>query len=122
MKLRTAVFAPVLAAVVLVAGVTLYAQEKAGQQAGQKRSEVFCSAKKTGQLCNHGTADLLKLSGSKRERWTEMANRYNKAAEAATQELLSEAKAVLSAEEFAQVEAWLDKARNAELNKLLAAK
>ena len=117
MKLRTTVFSPVLAAVVLVAGVTLCAEET-----GQKRSEVFCSAKKTGQLCNHGTADLLKLSGSKRERWTEIVNRFNKAVEAATQELLTESKAVLSPEELAQVEAWLDKARNAELNKLLASK
>jgi hypothetical protein len=122
MKIRRATFAPVLAAVALVAGVGLYAQENAGQQAGQKGSEVFCSAKKTGQLCNHGTADLLKLSGAKRERWTEIVNRFNKNVEVATQELLKEAKAVLSPEEFAQVEAWFDKARNAELNKLLAGK
>ncbi len=114
MRLRMAVFVPV----VLVSGFTLGAQENAGQ----KRSEVFCSAKKMGQLCNHGTADLLKLSGSKRDRWNEIVNRYNKRVAAAAQELLSEAKAVLSPEEFAQVEAWLDKARNAELNKLLAAK
>lgn len=122
MKFTISILASAFAAVVLLVGVTLSAQENAGQQAGQKRSEVFCSAKKTGQLCNHGTADLLKLSGSKRERWTEIANRYNKSVETATKDLLTEAKAVLSPEEFAQVETWLDKARNAELNKLLAAK
>jgi DNA-binding transcriptional regulator YbjK len=111
-------FAAVLSIAVLLAAVTLYAQESAGQ----KRSEVFCSAKKTGQLCNHGTADLLKLSGSKRDRWTEMAKRYNERVEAAAQDLLKEAKTHLSPEEVAQVETWLDKARNAELNKLLAGK
>lgn len=73
-------------------------------------------------LCNHGTADLLKLSGSKREQWTKIANRYNERVEAATQDLLKEAKTLLSPEELAQVQNWLDKARNAELNKLLAAK
>lgn len=125
MNLRKALVAPVLVAVVLAAGVTLWAQEKAGQQAGQKRSSeglVFCPKKTAGQLCNQGIADTLKLSGPKREQWTAIANRFNKNVEAATQELLKEAKAVLSPEEFAQVETWLDKARNAELNKILAAK
>lgn len=110
--------AAVITVVVLAVGGASYAQESAGE----KRSEVFCSAKKTGQLCNHGTADLLKLSGSKRERWTEMAKWYNERVEAATQDLLKEAKTHLSPEELAQVETWLDKARNAELNKLLAGK
>jgi hypothetical protein len=108
----------VLAAAALTVGGASYAQESAGE----KRSEVFCSAKKTGQLCNHGTADLLKLSGSKREQWTKITNSYNTRVEAATQDLLKEAKTLLSPEELAQVQIWLDKARNAELNKLLTAK
>jgi hypothetical protein len=118
MQPRKTVLAGVITVVVLAAGGASYAQESAGE----KRSEVFCSAKKTGQLCNHGTADLLKLSGSKREQWTKIANSYNERVEAATQDLLKEAKTLLSPEEFAQVQTWLDKARNAELNKLVAAK
>ena len=118
MQPRKAMLAAVITVVVLAVGVTSYAQESAVE----KRSEVFCSAKKTGQLCNHGTADLLKLSGSKREQWTKITNRYNTRVEAATQDLLKEAKTLLSPEELAQVQIWLDKARNAELNKLLAAK
>jgi len=65
--------AAVITVVVLAVGGASYAQESAGE----KHSEVFCSAKKTAQLCNHGTADLLKLSGSKRERWTNITNSYN---------------------------------------------
>lgn len=98
----------------------LLAQQAASNEGQKKPAQIFCNAKKAGQLCNHGTADVLKLSGAKRERWTQLVNRYNQRVEEASKELLSEAKSLLSAEEYAQVETWLDRARNAELNRLLA--
>jgi len=115
--------------VALFAVGTFHGQEhSAGQQAKQVKAmpsmdgAVFCPMKSTGQLCNHGTADLLQLTGAKRQRWTEAANRYNKAVDAATKQLLEEATAELSPEELALVEMWFAKGLNPEINRLLAAK
>lgn len=109
--------------------ITLPAQEHGGGQnakhsaASSSMSEaIFCPTKSTGQLCNHGTADVLKLSGTKRQQWTEAVNRYNKAVEAATKQLLQESKGSLSPEELALVEKWFAKGLNPEINRLLAAK
>ncbi len=92
-----------------------------GQTREHNQPEIFCLAKSAGQLCNHGSAEVLKLDGAKKERWTEAANRYNKAVDAATKQLLEDAKATLSAEEFATVQKWFDKSLNAQLNRQLLA-
>lgn len=94
-----------------------------GKSSGGDMSQaIFCPAKSTGQLCTHGTSDVLKLSGTKRQSWTDAQNRYNKAVEAATKQLLEDAKATLSPEEYTQVENWFAKGLNPEINRLLAAK
>jgi len=110
-------------------GIVLGQEHSAGHQAKQPEDKsampdmsqaIFCPMKSTGQLCHHGTADLLKLTGAKRQQWTEAANRYNKAVEAATKQLLEEAKTTLSPEELALVEKWFAKGLNPEINRLLA--
>lgn len=105
----------------------LFGQEHAGHHAQQQGTSsmagaIFCPAKSTGQLCNHGSADVLKLSGAKRQSWTDAADRYNKSVEAATKQLLEDAKSTLSPEEYAQIEKWFAKGLNPEINRLLAAK
>jgi len=116
----------------LLGVVTFYGQEhRAGQHAQQTAGSgsssgmsgtIFCPAKSTGQLCDHGTVDVLKVSGAKRQSWSEAANRYNKSVEAATKQLLQDAKATLSPEQYAQVEKWFAKGLNPEINRLLTAK
>ena len=92
-------------AVAVSAGVVL------GQgQRGQHKPEVFCEGLSAGQLCLLGTADVLKLQGAKKDRWNEISRQYNNAVDAATKELLQEAKATLSLEEFTRVETWFDRA------------
>lgn len=98
-------------------------QKREHHQAAQARApEIFCPGKPAGQLCGHGSADVLKLEGVKKQRWGEAANRYNKAVDAATKLLLEEAKEILSPKEFAIVEKWFDKSLNVQLNRQLAEK
>ncbi len=113
-----------LAVFVLLGIANSYGQgHGTGQHAkSDMTGEIFCPAKSTGQLCGHGTADLLKLGGEKRQKWAEAAGRYNKAVAAATKQLLEDSKPVLSPEEYAQVEKWFAKGINADINRLVAAK
>ncbi len=77
---------------------------------------------KTGQLCSHGTADLLKLMGDNRDKWAEAARRYNKAVDAATLQLQQDSKDLLTPEQAAEVQRWFAKGLNPEINKLLLSK
>ena len=94
-------------------------QSQHSQAAPTATPEIFCLAKPTGQQCTHGSGDVLKLDGAKRQRWIEVANRYNKTVDAATKQLLEEAQRTLSPEEFATVEKWFAKSLNAQLNRQL---
>lgn len=92
------------------------------QESTSGSAEVFCMAKSAGQLCTHGSAAVLKLDSAKKQRWNEIAQRYNKAVDTATKQLLDEAKEMLSPEEYAQVEKWFDNGLNAQLNRALLTK
>ncbi len=83
---------------------------------------IFCPTMNTGQLCSHGTADALKLSGEKRESWVAAARRYNKAVAAATKQLQEDVKTSLKPEELALVEMWFAEGLNPEINRILATK
>lgn len=83
---------------------------------------VFCPTMKTGQLCSHGTSDILQLSGSKRDQWIEAVRRYNKAVDAATIQLQEDAKTLLSPEQETEVQRWFAKGLNPQINKLLLAR
>jgi hypothetical protein len=83
------------------------------------KREVFCEGLSAGQLCLSATPRELKLEGAKRDQWVEAAREYNKTVDAATKQLLARSKTVLSADEYARVEAWFDKGLNVVLNQVL---
>jgi len=85
-----------------------------------KSSQIFCEGKSAGQLCGEGTVNALKLSGEKKVAWSEAAKRYNTAVEAATKQLLQDAKATLTPDEAAAVEKWFAKGINNSINQQLA--
>jgi hypothetical protein len=62
---------------------------------------------------------VLKLVGTKKDRWIEAGRQYNKAVDTATKQLLAQAKTILSPEEYASVEKWFDKSLNMLLNQQL---
>jgi hypothetical protein len=118
-KLSLLVASAALLGASIVAGQSpAHGQQKHGQST-PAAGEIFCLAKSAGQLCTHGSADLLNLEGAKKERWTELASRYNKAVDAATKQLLTDAKAALSPDEYAVVEKWFEKSLNGQLNRQL---
>ncbi len=107
---------------------TLQAQQPAEHQHSQKPAAspkddtaIFCPTMRTGQLCSHGTANVLQLSGANRDRWIEAARRYNKAVEAATEQLQQDAKNLLTPEQMTEVERWFAKGLNPQINTLLQA-
>ena len=117
--------------VLCLTGSSFYAQEHSAMTHGKsspaktsisETPTIFCPTMTTGQLCSHGTADALKLSGEKRDRWVEAARRYNKAVGAATKQLQEDVKAVLTPEEQALVNLWFAEGLNPEINRILAAK
>jgi hypothetical protein len=111
---------------------TLYAQQdhqhQAATPAGKPaaaaetaQQEVFCETMKTGQLCSHGTSSALGLTAEKAEAWVAAVRKYNRAVNAATMELQTEAKGTLSAAQLAEVERWFAVGMNVQMNQLLAA-
>ena len=128
---KTTLLAGLFVSIVCLTGSPFYAQEHSAMTHGKSSSTstspaepptIFCPTMTTGQLCSHGTADALKLSGAKRDRWVEAARRYNKAVKAATKQLQEDVKAVLTPEEQALVQMWFAKGLNPEINRILAAK
>lgn len=95
------------------------AQHNQQAQHQEPELEVFCSGLSAGQLCLHGSLNVLKLDGTKKERWIQVGRQYNKAVDTATKQLLAQAKTILSPEEYASVEKWFDKGLNVLLNQQL---
>src|SRR5581483_10758837 len=56
-----------------------------------EENAIFCPTMKTGQLCSHGTAQVLGLKGPDADAWMEIARKYNKAVDAATMQLFKDA-------------------------------
>jgi hypothetical protein len=81
--------------------------------------DIFCSSMKTGQLCTHGTANNLGLTGQKQEQWVEFARKYNKAVDAATLQLFKDAEGVLTPQQLAQLKAWFAVGLNPQINEIL---
>jgi hypothetical protein len=120
----------VVATLALVTGgltASLQRVEAGGQQAQHKpqaqhqepEREIFCSHLSAGQLCLGGTPNVLKLDGAAKQRWTDAARRYNQAVDAATKQLLADAKTTLTPEQYATLQKWFDKGVNELLNQLL---
>jgi hypothetical protein len=114
-----------LAAVVVVGVLALVALEaqqrpEEHQHDAEKAQEIFCSTMTTGQLCSHGTADALQMSGAKRDEWLAAVRRYNKAVEDATKQLQVEAKTVLTPQQLTEVNRWFAVGLNPQINQVLA--
>src|SRR5262249_11558788 len=123
-------FTFVIAGLIVSPLTAIHAQQKpmdhqhgmAGHEVAQgKTPEIFCPTMKTGQLCSHGTADALALSGAQRDRWIQAVQRYNKAVNEATRNLQEESKSVLTPQQAAEVGRWFAKGLNPEINQVLEA-
>ena len=119
---------PVTVLMTLFAAGTFYAQEHAEHNAKQTQTksaapEIFCSHMGTGQLCP-GNAQMFKLSGAKKEQYTQALNSYNKAVGEAQKQFLEDAKSKvgLSEAELALAASWFAEGLNPEINKILATK
>lgn len=104
------------------AGQQDHSQHQNQTQAANEEEHIFCPTMKTGQLCSHGTAAVLGLSGQKQEKWIEIARKYDKAVDAATLQLFKDAEGVLTPAQLTQVKAWFAVGLNPEINELLYSK
>ena len=59
---------------------------------------IFCPTMKTGQLCSHGTSNVLQLTGEKQQKWIAFAQKYNRAVNAATLQLFKDSEGCTDAE------------------------
>lgn len=127
--MKTSLIGVGVALALVTSGWTARAQraEPAGQQARHNQQaqhqepeqEIFCSHLSAGQLCLGGTPNVLKVEGAAKQRWTDAGRRYNQAVDAATKQLLADAKTTLTPEQYATVQKWFDKGVNELLNQLL---
>lgn len=132
MKRRTETVWLALVGLLLSGGIASYAQQHAPEHmttppnasaAAQEEEEaIFCPTMKTGQLCSHGTATNLRLTGEKQEQWVALARKYNKAVDAATLQLFQDAESILAPEQLSLLKAWFAVGLNPEINKLLYGK
>jgi hypothetical protein len=85
-------------------------------------NDIFCPTMKTGQLCTHGTTNVLAVSAANQARWVEVARKYNKAVDAATLQLFKDSESVLSPAQLAQLKAWFAVGLNPQINEVLGQK
>jgi hypothetical protein len=83
---------------------------------------IFCPTMKTGQLCSHGTMNILQLKGAQGDQWLALARKYNKAVDTATLELFKDAEGTLSKEQLELLKAWFAVGLNPQINELLYSK
>lgn len=106
---RTSVFVVALA---LVANTPFYAQNatqltqpqiqtqsqpRSGAAGMTESKSIFCGTMHTGQLCSQGTSNVLQVAPGQRDAWLQAARKYNRAVEAATQQLFKDADARIDA-------------------------
>jgi hypothetical protein len=68
---------------------------------------VFCSIKKTGQICEEGSSALLNLRGKQRESWLAAVRRYNEKLTRDQQDLIQNARVFLTPVQMDHVRAWV---------------
>ena len=118
-----------LSVAILVAGMSLATLDAGQRPAEQKSStpsvatpEVFCNTMQAGALCPTGTVSILKLSGPKVQQWLDVVNKYNESVENATKQLKADAKSVLTPAQMSELDRWMTKGINPEVNKILASR
>ena len=84
--------------------------------------EVFCNTMQAGALCPTATVSILKLSGPNVQKWLDAVGKYNAAVETATRQLKADSKAFLTPAQTAELDRWMDKGINPEVNKILASR
>jgi hypothetical protein len=100
-----------------------HSQRPTGPPSSMNDSEsIFCPTMHTGQLCTHGTTNVLSVPPDKQDQWAQTTHRYNKAVEAATAQLMKDAEGVLTPEQLVLLKAWFQQGMNREINQLLYSK
>jgi hypothetical protein len=106
-------------------GASAPAAAPAGTQAkvsSDNMEHIFCPTMKTGQVCSHGTAASLGVTGTPtEEQWVAFARKYNRAVNSATEQLFTDAETILSAEQVKMLKAWFAVGLNPQINDLLYA-
>jgi len=77
---------------------------------------------KVGQVCSHGTAAILGLTGKDAQEWTVWARKYNAAVNAATEQLFQDAAAKLNPQQMELLRAWFAIGWNTQINAILYGK
>jgi hypothetical protein len=96
------------------------AQSKSGTPA--EDNDIFCPTMKTGQLCTHGTTNVLGVTAVNQAKWVEVARKYNKAVDAATLQLFKDSEGVLTPAQLNQLKAWFAVGLNPQINGILGQK
>jgi hypothetical protein len=109
-----------LALVLAVAALSLATLHARQQPAAAP--EVFCNTMQAGALCPTATVSILKLSGANVQKWLDAVGKYNAAVENATRQLKAETKGVLTPAQMSELDRWMDKGINPEVNKILASR
>ena len=129
MRRKTATIVLLVGLSALVANLASYAQQhdhaehnKSAQASTDDDVAIFCPTMKTGQLCSHGTANVLGLTGAKQEKWLEIARKYDRSVDAATLQLFKDAESVLTPAQMVQLKAWFAVGLNPQINELLYSK
>jgi len=117
--------------IALVVNIASYAQqhdhvEHQNQSAASASADddvaIFCPTMTTGQLCSHGTPNVLQLKGDKHEKWIKMAQKYDRAVNAATLQLFKDSEEVLTPAQQDLLKKWFAVGLNPEINQLLYSK
>jgi hypothetical protein len=107
---------------VAVVGLGLSLTTVDAQSPAAKAPEIFCNTMQAGALCPTGTVSVLKLSGPKVQQWLDVVERYNDTVENATKRLKTDAKSILTPAQMAELDRWMDKGMNPEVNRVLASR
>jgi hypothetical protein len=105
---------------VFVVGLSLATLD--ARQTPTAAPEVFCNTMQAGTLCPTGTVSILKLSGPKVQQWMDIVEKYNNSVEGAARQLKAEARSVLTPGQIAELDRWMDKGINPEVNRILASR
>jgi hypothetical protein len=84
--------------------------------------EVFCNTMQAGALCPTATVSILKLSGPNVQQWIDAVGKYNATVENATRQLRADTKAFLTPAQTSELDRWMTKGINPEVNKILASR
>ena len=120
MKSNIRLTVAVLAVSVSLGGLVVDAQRP--QTATAPAPEVFCNTMQAGALCPTGTVSVLKLSGPKVQQWLDLVETYNDTVEGATKKLKADARSILTPAQMAELDRWLEKGLNPEVNRILASR